>query len=260
MNTKTIQLSRIKNSILDEKLVQDQVVIERVITIQVDDVSNYAILCTPSDVKALVVGFLFAEGIIEDFSDIIDIADYNSVSKVIAVKVEAPAQTASKRNLLVTSSCGLCGTRNIENLLNVIPACDTTLYFAVAELNSLVEKLHAKQIIFQQTGGAHAAGIFNSAGEIITFSEDIGRHNALDKAIGGCLLQNYDAHGCGVVLSSRVSFEMVAKAARAGIEMIVAVSAPSSLAIEAAEKWNITLCGFARGENANVYTGLHRLI
>lgn len=264
MNTKTIQLSRIKNSILDEKLVQDQVVIERVITIQVDGqvdrIGNYAVLCTPSDIKALVVGFLFAEGIIEDFADIIAISDYHSDSKVIAVKVEAPAQIASKRNLLVTSSCGLCGARNIENLLSAIPASDTTLSFAIAKLNSLVKKLHAKQIIFQQTGGTHAAGIFNSAGEIITFSEDIGRHNALDKAIGSCLLQNFDMHGCGVVLSSRVSFEMVAKAARAGIEMIVAVSAPSSLAIEAAKKWNITLCGFARGENANIYTGLHRLI
>lgn len=260
MNTKTIKLFHIKDSILEKKSAKDQVVIEQVITIQVDGIGNYAVLCIPFDVKALVAGFLFAEGIIEDFADIITISDYNSVSKTIAVKIESPMQITPRRNLLVTSSCGLCGARNIENILDAVPVCKTTLSFAAEKLNNLLKILHAKQKIFQQTGGTHAAGIFNSVGEIITFNEDVGRHNALDKAIGNCLLQNYDTRGCGVILSSRVSFEMVAKAARAGVEMIVAVSAPTSLAIEAAEKWNITLCGFVRGENANVYTGLKRII
>jgi FdhD protein len=237
--TKKIELHRIKNAVLGDALEEDKVVVEQVITIQVDAVGDYTVLCTPSDIKVLVVGFLFAEGIIKIFDDIVAISvdEFN-----IQVKVKHPAQATGK-----------------ENLLQTIPPCNHTLTFPAADLGIIIKKLQDKQEIFKQTGGAHAAGIFNASGEIITFNEDIGRHNALDKAIGNCLLKNYATHGCGVALSSRISFEMVAKAARAGIEMIVAVSAPSSLAIEAAKKWNMTLCGFVRGDDANVYTGVERV-
>lgn len=253
--THTVKLSRIKNAILSKTLEEDKVIVEQVVTIQVDAIGDYTILCTPSDVKALVVGFLFTQNIIKSFDDIVI---YKPGTKVITVQVKAFAQSINKKELLVTSSCGLCET-NIENVLNTMPACNHTLTFSAANLSVVMKKLQAKQEIFQQTGGTHAAGIFDAAGEIISFYEDLGRHNALDKAIGGCLLKKYDMRGYGVVLSSRVSFEMVTKAARAGIEMIVAVSAPSSLAISAAKKWNITLCGFVRGDNANVYAGIERI-
>jgi FdhD protein len=115
------------------------------------------------------------------------------------------------------------------------------------------------QHIFRMTGGAHAAGISDSSGKISAFAEDIGRHNALDKAIGKCLLGGLPMKSCAVALSGRVSLEMVTKSARAGIELIAAVSAPTSLAIEAAERWNITLCGFVRSDKLNVYTHSKRI-
>lgn len=253
--TKKTELHRIKNAVLNQVPEQDQVVIEQVITIQVEAIGDYTILCTPSDIKSLVVGFLFAQSIIKIFDDIVI---YKPETKIITVQVKSFAQTTNKKKLLITGSCGLC-EMNIENILNTIPACGNTLIFSAANLGVVMKKLQARQEIFQQTGGTHAAGIFNADGDLISFGEDLGRHNALDKVIGDCLLKNYNMRGCGVVLSSRISFEMVAKAARAGIEMIVAVSAPSSLAIEAAKKWNITLCGFVRDKSANVYTGIERI-
>ena len=115
-------------------------------------------------------------------------------------------------------------------------------------------RLRETQTVFEATGGVHAAGVFDAAGAMLATAEDIGRHNALDKAIGECLLAGRATGGCGVVLSGRVSFELVAKAARAGVEVILAVSGPTSLAVEAADRWNITLCGFVRGDRMNVYT------
>lgn len=236
ISTKTIKLFRIKDAVLDQKSLQDQVVVEQKITIQIDGLRDYTILCTPSDLKALVVGFLFAEGVVNSFADIIDISGYDLKLQAISVKL-----------------------RSVAMICN-ITSCEQTLSFTATDLFQIMKNFHIKQETFKQTGGAHAAGIFDASGKIISFAEDIGRHNALDKAIGNCLLQNHVMHSCGVALSSRISFEMVEKAARAGLEMIVAVSAPSSLAIGAAKKWNITLCGFVRDGNANVYTGLQRLI
>ncbi|MEE9573944.1 MAG: formate dehydrogenase accessory sulfurtransferase FdhD [Candidatus Neomarinimicrobiota bacterium] len=253
-----VELFRIKNSVLKNKAESDNVVIEQAITVQINQTENFVILCTPSDIKALITGFMFAEGIINDFGDIISISDCQAGAKLIAVQVKNFAPVTSKQSRLITSSRGLSGTRDIETTMHNISQVDKTLSMAAADLNVLIEKLHAKQEIFKETGGAHAAGIFDSANEIISFGEDIGRHNALDKAIGDCLLRKLNMRSCGVVLSSRISFEMVAKAARAGLEMIIAVSAPSSLAIEAAKKWNMTVCGFVRGKDANIYTGVER--
>ncbi len=120
--------------------------------------------------------------------------------------------------------------------------------------------MQARQELFQRTGGTHAAGILSAKGELIALGEDIGRHNALDKAIGRCILGKRPTDGCGLVLSGRVSVELIVKAARAGIELVAAVSAPSSLAIDAAKRCNITLCGFVRDTRATVYTHPHRII
>ena len=139
-------------------------------------------------------------------------------------------------------------------LMEAVPACGNALTMGEARCQELAEALRGGQPVFAATGGAHAAGVFSGAGEFLATAEDIGRHNALDKAIGACLLADRATTGCGVVLSGRVSFEMVAKAARAGLEIIVAVSGPTSLAVAAADHWNITLCGFVRGDRMNVYT------
>ncbi len=116
------------------------------------------------------------------------------------------------------------------------------------------------QTIFRETGGSHAAAIFDASGTVLAVAEDLGRHNALDKAIGTVLLDRGDLSACGVVLSSRLSLEMVLKAVRAELEIMLAVSAPTSLAIEVAEKFGVTLCCFVRGTRATVYTHSQRIV
>jgi FdhD protein len=133
-----------------------------------------------------------------------------------------------------------------------------SLTISPKKLMNLSELLRQKQLLFQRTGGTHAAALFRD-NQILTVSEDLGRHNAFDKAIGSCLLNRVSTKGTVAILSGRVSFEMVVKAARAGIEIIAAVSAPSSLALEAAQRCQITLCGFVRGSEATIYTHPQRV-
>ncbi len=237
----------------------DRVVIEQAVTIMVEEVGNFTILCSPTDIEALAVGFVFAEGIIDSMDDVIGLRRSDDEAGVVAMRVEEPSRVVNKRNLIVSSSCGLCGARNIERMLAGTSACGQTLRVPPEIPTGAIEHMQSRQQIFRATGGSHAAAVFDGTGEIASLAEDIGRHIALDKAIGKCLLARRPTAGYGVALSGRVSLEMVAKSARAGIELITAVSAPSSLAIEAARHWNITLCGFVRSGRANVYTCPERI-
>ncbi len=237
----------------------DQVVIEQPITIMIDQVGSFTIMCAPCEIEALAVGFIYTEGMIDGIDDIIAISSKKELPNVIGIKVHDPTRISIQRNLIIASSCGMCGTRNIDKMLSEMPPCHKSLQVDTHLLSEMMEKMQNRQKIFQLTGGSHAAGIFTSTGEIIALSEDIGRHSALDKAIGKCLINKKDARGCGVTLSGRASLELISKAARAGIEIIAAVSAPSSYAIEAAERWNITLCGFVRSGKMNAYTHPNRI-
>jgi FdhD protein len=152
------------------------------------------------------------------------------------------------------------GVRNIEKMLQTIQRRDHTFKIEDQQLIEIMQKLRSLQSIFNLTGGSHGAAIFDESAEIISFAEDIGRHNALDKAIGKCLLSGSRTRGCGVALSGRVSLEIVTKAAKAGIELIAAVSAVSSYAVSVSEKWNMTLCGFVRPDKINVYSKPERII
>jgi len=256
---KAVELYRISDTESADGKTQDKVIVERPVTIMVNGVGSFTILCTPTDVKALAVGFVFTEGIISSMDDVISISSDPTIPDVIAIVTEDQSVTSTNRNLVVTSSCGLCGVRNIEELLARANQCDDSLKIPRDTLTVVLENMESMQHVFSQTGGAHAAGIFTVDGEIVAFAEDIGRHNTMDKAIGKCIIEGRPTGGCGIVLSGRVSFEMVAKAARAGIGLILAVSAPSSLAIEAADKLNVTICGFARAGRANVYTHPERI-
>lgn len=207
----------------------DEIIVEQSITLLVDSIGSYTLLCSPSDLEALVIGFLFSEGLIKSADDIINLSTYPDK---IVIQIEKPSH-----------SCELKNTNPIKKTAKIAPQF----------IYSLIDQLQKKQQLFQQTGGTHAAGIFDTDHNIIAFAEDIGRHNAMDKAIGKCLINHIDLSSCGVVLSSRISFEMVAKTARAKMGIMIAVSAPTSLAIETAEKWNITLIGFARNHQANCY-------
>ncbi len=235
-----------------------EVIVEELITVMVEGVGSFALMCTPCDVEALAIGFAFSEGVISSFDDVIDYS-YTPDQQVVAMRVEDPDQSVPSRNLIVTSSCGMCGSRNIDKLLGGQVKCADSLSITPASLRSVMEQMHKRQRLFTRTGGTHAAGVFTAESELITLSEDLGRHNALDKAIGLCLMQERSPAGCGVTLSGRISMELVAKAARAGIEIMAAVSAPSSMAVAAADKCNITLCGFVRSDRATIYTHPHRI-
>jgi len=238
---------------------RDLVVVEKAVTIAVQDAENFTILCTPSDLEALAAGFLFAESMIESLDDIVSIrADGGNSS--VEVELADPSKAVGRRNLIIASSCGMCGVRNLKRILYTTAPCENRLRVGVEFLHEAIEKMYPMQEIFRETGAAHAAGLFSGDGRIVAFGEDIGRHSALDKAVGKCLLEGRSMVGCAVALSGRVSFEMVTKAARAGLELIAAISAPSSLAVEAARRWNITLCGFVREDRANVYAHPERII
>jgi len=248
---------KINDGVTEKK--PDLVVTERAITVMIDKVGSYTIMCTPCDIEALAAGFIFSEGIITSAKDIVSISVKDSSPDVVGIVVNDPSRIKIQRNLIVASSCGMCGTRNIDKMLKEMPPCSDTLRLTPSDISRIVENLKPTQQLFRVTGGSHAAGIFDSKGNIFAVAEDIGRHSALDKAIGKCILAGQTTTGCGAVLSSRISLEMVTKAAKAGIELIAAVSAPSSYAIEAAEKFNITLCGFVRGKKLNIYTHPHRI-
>ncbi len=252
------EIFHILSEVLTEKAA-DHVVIEQAVTIMIDKVGSFTIMATPLDIEALAVGFVYSEGMIDSIDDVIAVSTKPRLPNVVGIQVHDPAQIAIRRNMIVTSSCGMCGTRNIDKMLSEMPVCDQSLEVSSGLLIEVTEHLRSMQQIFQMTGGSHAAGIFDSSGKIVAFAEDLGRHSALDKAIGKCLLDRQSTKGYAVVLSGRVSLEMVTKAARAGIELIAAVSAPSSFAIKAADRWNITLCGFVRQGKINVYTHPERV-
>ena len=255
---RSAEIFRISSEGLTEKLA-DKVVIEQAVTIMIDKVGSFTVMATPSDIEALAVGFVYSEGIIDSIDDVVAVSTKPQLPNVVGIQVHNPTRISIRRNMIVASSCGMCGTRNIDKMLSDMPICEQSLEVSSNLLIETTEQLRSMQQIFQLTGGSHAAGIFTSSGKIISFAEDLGRHSAFDKAIGKCLIAKQSMKGCGAVLSGRVSLEMVTKAARAGIELIVAVSAASSFAIDAAERWNVTLCGFVRPGRANVYTHPKRI-
>ena len=232
-----------------------RVVMEQPAAIVIEGVGDYTLMCTPSDPVALAVGFAFTEGLISKLGDIHLLHRCEDDANTIRMRLSETCLhgAARARNLIIASSCGMCGLERVEEVLDGLPACGDTLRVSLAMLLAVHETMRSRQTIFRETGGAHAAAIFTADGEIVSFAEDIGRHNALDKAIGKCLLLERPTVGCGVAFSGRASFEIAVKAARAGIELIAAVSAPSSLAVRAAERCGITLCGFVRGDHATVY-------
>ena len=234
------------------------VAVEDLLTIMIDKVGSFAVMCTPCDVKALAVGFAYSEGLISCIEDVVDFS-YRPEQQTVGLRLDNPTDAVPNRNLIVTSSCGLCGSRNIDQLMSGAMVSRDTLRLTASALRTAVNEMQASQRIFERTGGTHAAAIFDVSGEILAFGEDIGRHNALDKAIGGCLMKGHPLAALGAALSGRVSLELVTKAVRAGIELIAAVSAPSSLAVDISERCNITLCGFVRGQRATVYTHPHRI-
>jgi FdhD protein len=240
----------------------DKVAVEAPLTIDVEGVGTYTVLCSPSDRRAMTVGFIYSEGIINTIDDISMLQECLDSPDVIRVRSRDASSRASAagRNLIITSSCGLCGSEKLEDKIAAMPKVGNNLRVTPKLIRSMSLALRDAQLIFKESGGTHAIGLFNDRGEVVSFAEDIGRHNALDKAIGKCLLLKLPTAGLGAVLSGRISLEMVSKCARAGIEMICAVSAPTSLALKAASQCGITVVAFVRETRATIYTHPERVV
>ena len=217
---------------------------------------------TPENDANLALGFLFTEGIISSYTDVDKI---ETQKNKIHVFLEADATfnpDKLERHFYTSSSCGVCGKASIDAVKTErqIAVENSIFKVDVATILSLPKKLRAKQAVFESTGGLHAAALFSTDGKFIALKEDVGRHNALDKLIGASLQENIlPLQNHLLLLSGRASFELIQKAAMAGIQFIIAVGAPSSLAIELAEEFNITLVGFLKNDGFNIYTGQNRL-
>lgn len=186
---------------------------------------------------------------------------FNVLDVELAEGVPAPGVTA-QRNFYTTSSCGVCGKASLDavRLRTHFPPSGDPVTVTPATLATLPDALRAAQRVFQATGGLHAAGLFTATGELLMAREDVGRHNAVDKVLGWALLnERIPATGCVLMVSGRASFELAQKAVMAGIPILAAVSAPSSLAVDLAVEAGLTLIGFLRGQTMNVYAGQHRI-
>ena len=222
---------------------------------------------TPGGDFELAVGFLFTEGLIQPgdvkrvaYCD--DLPGEDQRYNVVSVRLERPLDGERlQRNFYATSSCGVCGKASLDD---IEVRCEPVLAGPAVSsdlLASLPEQLRSGQTVFDRTGGLHAAGLFTAAGELVSIREDVGRHNAVDKVIGEQLLAgNLPLAGHILQVSGRVSFEIVQKAALAGIPIVSAVSAPTSLAVEAGDRFGMTIVGFVRDGRLNVYTGSARVI
>lgn len=247
----------------------DPVTVEEPLEIRVGAQTIAVTMRTPGNDFELAAGFLATEGVVSKRDEIVRIEHCREVrspeeeGNVVLVRTDAPAAAAldrARRILLTTSSCGLCGKGSIEAVRGSFPPVVSAVTLDPAVLRALPEKLRGEQAAFRQTGGLHAAGVFTASGEPQVVREDIGRHNAVDKALGALFLAGRWPLAQAILLvSGRVSFEIVQKALAAGIPIVAAVSAPSSLAIDLARESGITLVGFLRDSTFNVYSGAERL-
>ena len=217
---------------------------------------------TPGRDEDLARGFLFTEGVLGAGTRVQSKLDKGNVVTIELPAGEVVDWKRLERHSYTSSSCGVCGKTSLEQVFNAVPHGGSPGGFrmAPAVIQSLPEKLRAAQELFGQTGGIHAAGLFSLGGELLHFAEDVGRHNALDKLIGHYhRLEALPLDRHLLLLSGRASFELIQKAAMAGIMLVAAVGAPSSLAVALAEELEITLCGFTRPGGFNCYAGLERI-
>jgi FdhD protein len=264
-----VEVARVRRG--SRRLGRDQVAIEEPLEIRLHGRPFAVIMRTPGADRELAAGFLLAERVLTGADDLGTIehctdpsVDHpeNVINATIAngsgEKLER--LLAERRQVITSASCGLCGRLTIESLRCDAPPIPTTWTTAESTLVTLPDRLRAGQKVFDETGGLHAAGLFGPDGRLEAMAEDVGRHNAVDKVIGRMVMQDrLPLSDSLLVVSGRSSFEIVQKAFLAGIPMVAAVSAPSSLAIELSRECGITLVGFLRGGSFNVYAHPDRI-
>jgi len=226
---------------------------------------------TPGDDEELATGFLFTESIITKAADIAFVKPCSTplpdgdTDNVIRVELEPGVAVdigRLQRHFYTTSSCGVCGKASLDALraagARAIPVADFS--FSKQMLSTLPVRLRSAQRTFEETGGLHAAAAFDQGGKLVVLREDIGRHNAVDKVIGALLSEDrLPASDLGLMVSGRASFELMQKALMAGMPLLAAVSAPSSLAVQLAREFDLSLVGFLRGDTFNIYSGEERI-
>jgi FdhD protein len=219
---------------------------------------------TPGDDEKLVSGFLLTEGIlsIDEIKSSKYIIDENKIDLKLVSKV-MPDVSKLKRNFISNSSCGICGKSTIDEILKKLPPAKKSIesYIDAKSIQKICNSMRGEQKLFLKTGGVHAIGLFTESGQIICIEEDVGRHNAFDKVIGRAYVdENLGDQIVGACLSGRASYEMVQKAAMVGIEILICIGAPTSLAIDLAVACSITLVGFVSEKGYNIYTYEQRLL
>ena len=240
----------------------DLVVVEEPLEIRVGEKPIAVTMRTPGDDFELAAGFLFTENIVQERAMIEGIRHWGSPNVVRVALREGARVDLEKihRHFYATSSCGICGKSSIDAVRVKTMPVSTATYLGADVLNAMPETLKASQGRFAETGGLHAAALFSTDGQLLLAREDVGRHNAVDKVIGSRFLDGtLPLDSCVLLVSGRAGFEIVQKAIVAGIGIIAAVGAPSSLAVDIATEMGATLVGFVRDGRFNVYSGAQRI-
>jgi FdhD protein len=253
----------------------DAVVTEEPLQLMLDGKPLSVVMRTPGHDLELCLGLMFAEGILRSLDELklirisaesgetegrVPVEPDLLESNQVDVHLAGAARRKPERSMLSSSACGVCGTVLIEDLRRDLATLPDGPKVDPSMLPGLVEILREGQGVFDRTGGLHAAGLFNAKGKLLHLREDVGRHNAVDKVVGRALLDGaLPAAGAVLVVSGRAGYEIVQKSISAGIPVLAAVSAPSSLAVALAREFNQTLVGFLRGDRFNVYSGPERL-
>ncbi len=266
-SVKQLSIHKFSESLL--KVADDIVAVEEPLEIAILPSSGHKkpisiTMRTPGQDKELAVGFLFTEGIIQNTTQIEAVQQISDNEILVVLKNdEAIDLSKIERHFYTNSSCGVCGKSSIDQLRSLNPSHKVADNIMISpqvlfELNKMVRQT---QTVFQSTGGIHASALFNTDGILLSLFEDVGRHNALDKLIGHTVLSNHLPLDNNVLfLSGRASFELIQKAAMAGIPIICALGAPSSMAIELAKEFDITLIGFLKNHSFNVYSRTDRIL
>jgi len=251
---------------------EDSLAVEEPLEIRIGGTSFSVTMRSPGDDFDLVAGFLVSEGVIWSADQLASMrfcagTDEQGLQTFNVIDAELspgtpPPDTNLERHVYTSSSCGICGTASIEAVHKAthFGQLEDGTTWSAELIGTLPDRLRDHQKVFDRTGGVHAAGLFSADGELLCLREDVGRHNAVDKVVGWALREGrLPLHGTTLQVSGRASFELVQKAHMAGIAVLAAVSAPSSLAVEHAASAGMTLVGFSRGGAFNVYAGSHRV-
>jgi FdhD protein len=239
-----------------ESPIKDIIAVEEPLQVVVDGRPLAVLMRTPGDDEILVIGFLLTEGIIETISQVrsIDLEARDNHAMVFLSDDHECDWERLTRHLFSASSCGLCGKATVDAILQSHPPIGQKPEFDPVVIQSAPDTMRGAQSNFDSTGGIHASGIFSHDGKLLILREDIGRHNALDKVIGEGLIKGIDFTQCFLLVSGRISFELMQKAIAARLPLVAGISAPSSLAVSFAKTSNQTLIGFLRPPHMNYYT------